>query len=251
LSPQSLNLYSYVANDPVNKTDSLGLDWVANEGGGYSYEETLPDVIGVRPQNSDAYFFNGFGATAISGGFSERRSAGGKTINKIGSQVSPTAPNNVTCSSLAAGQVSSDTLSSWASGVGTAASMTANWLAGTGATNYDFGPNSVQSQQMMDAYGLAQNVSNFLAGGASSGNQNFGLSGLFSTGLNPTAQFVGSYHWRMALSDTNLNITITNTTTKFSAFYHAPGLDPNPPTRTGWSPMGRINQTFHIRVPCP
>jgi hypothetical protein len=237
-------------------------------------------VIGVRPQNSDAYFFNGFGATAISGGFSERRSAGGKTINKTGSQVSPTAPNNVTCSSLAAGQVSSDTLSSWASGVGTAASMTANWLAGTVATNYDFGPNSVQSQQMMDAYGLyttteiiaylcdfgpnsvqsqqmmdayglAQNVSNFLAGGASSGNQNFGLSGLFSTGLNPTAQFVGSYHWRMALSDTNLNITITNTTTKFSAFYHAPGLDPNPPTRTGWSPMGRINQTFHIRVPCP
>lgn len=161
------------------------------------------------------------------------------------------APSNTTCHTLASGQVPSGTLSSWASGVGTAASMTANWAAGTGATNTSFGPGSVQSQQMMGAYGLAGNVSSFLAGGPSSNFQQFGLSGLLASGLNPTAQFVGSYGWSMSLSGGNLNITLTNATTMFSAFYHAPGLNPNPPTRTGWSPMGRVNQTFHIQVPCP
>lgn len=128
--------------------------------------------------------------------------------------------------------------------------MTSDWALGVGPTDTDFGPNSVESQQMMEAYGLAQNVSNFLAGGASSGNENFGLGGLFSSGLNPTAQFVGSYQWSMALGSGNLNITITNSTTAWSGFYHSPFFDPNPPTRTGWSPGGRVNQTFHIQVPC-
>lgn len=80
--------------------------------------------------------------------------------------------------------------------------------------------------------------------------KNFGLGGLVASGLNPTAQFVGSYHWNVSLSDGNLDITITNTTTAWSAFYHAPLFNPNPPTRTGWQPFGRINQTFHIQVPC-
>lgn len=69
--------------------------------------------------------------------------------------------------------------------------MLSDFVTGLGPANRDFGPNSARSQQMMSAYGLAQNVNNFLAGGASSGNQNFGLGGLASSGLNPTAQFVG------------------------------------------------------------
>lgn len=161
------------------------------------------------------------------------------------------APNNATCHSLAAGQTPSGSLSSWASGAGTAASMTADWALGMGPTNTTFGPGSVQSQEMMGAYGLAGNISSFLAGGPSSGEQTFGLSGLWASGLNPTAQFVGSYGWNMSLGGGNLNITLMNSTTAWSAFYHAPGLNPNPATRTGWSPGGRVNQTFQMQVSCP
>jgi len=102
----------------------------------------------------------------------------------------------------------------------------------------------------MGAYGLAGSVRAFLAGGRSSGHQDFGLGGLVSSGINPTTQFVGSYDYSMSLSGGNLNITLTNTTTPWSAFLHAPIFNPNPPTRTGWQPFGRINQTFHITVPC-
>ena len=101
------------------------------------------------------------------------------------------------------------------------------------------------------AGGLGERVATFLAGGNSSGTQDFGIPGYFASGLNPTGQFVGSYQWSMARSGIILDITIKNTTTKWSAFYHIPIFDPNPPTRTGWSPMGRINQTSHIQVPCP
>jgi hypothetical protein len=134
--------------------------------------------------------------------------------------------------------------------------MLDNWLAGTGPSDTSFGPNSPQSQLMTGAYNLSSNVASFLGGGKSSGFQQFGARGFFASGLNPTAQFVGSYGWSMSLSGGNLNITLTNSTTMFSAFYHAPGLNPNPPT-PGQSvfgppktPMGRVNQTFHIQVPC-
>ena len=68
------------------------------------------------------------------------------------------------------------------------------------------------------------NVNSFLNGGPSSGFQNFGLNGLLASGLNPTAQFVGSYGWSMSLSGGNLNITLTNATTMYSAFYHGGNL---------------------------
>jgi hypothetical protein len=133
--------------------------------------------------------------------------------------------------------------------------MLDNWLAGTGPNNYNFSPSSPESQEMMTAYGLSQNVASFLAGGPSSGQQNFGAGAVVSTGLNPTAQFVGSYGWSMSLSGGNLNITLTNPTDAWSFFYHAPGLNPNPPTRfdsvfAPWQPMGRVNETFHLQVPC-
>ena len=105
---------------------------------------------------------------------------------------------------------------------------------------------------MMSAYGLGQNVYEFLKGGASSGTQEFGLKGLIGSGPNPTAQFVGSYQWTMSLNGGYLDITITNSTTAWSAFYHPKFLNPRAPTRSssGWQPMGRVNQTFKITIPC-
>ena len=177
-------------------------------------------------------------------------SSGGSSGSGSGSTSNSSPPKTGTCYSPTAGQSPSGTVGSWFSGTGTAASMTGQWALGVGRTNTDFGPSSVQSQEMMSAYGLSGNVKAFLGGGASSGNQTFGLSGLRSTGLNPTGQFVGSYQWSMPRSDGNLNITLTNSTTAWSAFYHPKFLNPNPPTRNGWRPMGRVNQTFHITVPC-
>ncbi len=163
----------------------------------------------------------------------------------------PPATNNISCTQLAAGQVP-DSSSNWGEGALNTAKMFFAWEYGVGNTSTDFGPNSVPSQQMMSAYGLAANVNSFLNGGPSSGFQNFGPPGLMSTGSNPTAQFVGSYGWSMSLSGGYLNITLTNATTPFSFFGHAPGLNPNPPIRpsTGWHPMGRVNQIFHLSVKC-
>lgn len=136
------------------------------------------------------------------------------------------------------GQTPSQGFLSWYMGVGNAMQMTNEWALGVGPTQTDFGPNSFASKQMTSAYGLSSNVKAFLAGGASSGNQTFGSSGLWATGLNPTGQFVGSYQWSMSRNGGNLNVTVTNSTTAWSGFYHAPFLNPNPPTRNGWRPMG-------------
>jgi hypothetical protein len=104
----------------------------------------------------------------------------------------PSKPTTaLNCHQIAADETPSWSFSSWLTGEQTVESMTFDWAVGIGPTNTDFGPNSVQSQQIISAYGLGQNASNFLAGGASSGIQNFGLGGLVSSGLNPTTQFCG------------------------------------------------------------
>ena len=230
-NPQTWNGYAYALNNPVRYLDRDG----------YSPSEWCPGGIVTDDGCFDA------------GDFRFAQNSG--QSNAMGSQSadigSPNWTSTLSCRSLAAGDTPRGSLGSWASGVGTAAYMTAEWGLGVGPTDIEFGPNSVQSLQMMSAYGLAENINSFLNGGASSGLQPFGLSGLIESGLNPTTQFVGSYQWSAVLSGGKLNITITNSTTRFSAFYHAPGLDPNPPTRTGWSPTGRVNQRFRITVPCP
>jgi 3',5'-cyclic AMP phosphodiesterase CpdA len=245
-NPQSWNRYSYVMNSPLQNLDAFGLSVSCDKQGNCHV-----DVWAPAPTSAYAYFYgiphtpppfcaNDRGWPCTPGRLRKKR---------------PT--RKVNCHQLAAGQVPSNDFSTWWHSYVDASYMFDHWLAGTGPTNYDFGPDSPESREMMSARGLAQNVSNFLAGGASSGHQDFGARGYLSSGLNPTAQFVGSYDWSMSRSDGNLNITLTNPTDAWSFFLHAPGLDPNPPTRfdsvlnPGWHPMGRVNQTFHIQVPCP
>jgi RHS repeat-associated protein len=157
---------------------------------------------------------------------------------------------SVSCRQIAAGKVPSAASGSWWTGVKWASVMLNMWAGGQGPTQITFGPNTVQSRQMMTAYGMAKNVSAFLAGGPSHGFQNFGALGLLSSGINPTAQFVGGYGWNMWFSGGNLNISLSNSTTMFSAFFDSSLFNPNPPTRSGSTPMGRVNQTFNISVPC-
>jgi RHS repeat-associated protein len=268
-NPQSWNGYGYVANNPLAYVDPDGRSFLTEmwntlsayfgHGGGPSadFSVTGYGVGDINTFDASRYslFFGSLGGISRGGGSG---GGGGTTGGGGGSQSSGKGqqtqkfgpPERGTCYSLAAGQTSSEGFLSWYMGVGNALQMTDLWAVGVGPTETDFGPDSVASKEMMSAYGLSSNVKGFLAGGALSGNQTFGLSGLWSTGLNPTGQFVGSYHWNMSRGDGNLNITLTNSTTAWSAFYHPRFLNPNPQTRTGWRPVGRVNQTFHVTVPC-
>jgi hypothetical protein len=231
-NPQSLNRYSYVLNNPLSLFDPLGLT-DCNHG--------EPCSVPTSPTSGDPTS----GPTPTGPGENGPGSSGGG-----GGKPKPPKKKPITCYDLAMGNVPNYTLDQWANGFFNAASMFDLWAQGLGNSSTDFGPDTPESQLMLSAYGLANNVAGFLLGGDSKGFQQFGASGFFSTGLNPTAQFVGSYGWNMSLTNGNLNITLTNSTTRFSFFYHAPIFDPNPPIRSGYSPTGRVDQIFHLVVPC-
>jgi RHS repeat-associated protein len=242
-NPQSFNRYVYAMNRPLSATDPSGLDPAGSDGGGdgqtciANCDQSDPNPTDGSSGNDGSVSGSGSGSTS---------STGRRCFVHCGQR----APIN--CHTLAEGQVPDSSASTWWAGVTHASTMFRNFLAGTGAQNGSYGPGSVQSQQMMSAYNLSANVAQFLAGGKASGFQNFGGRGVLASGLNPTAQFVGSYGWSMSLNNRNLNISISNATTPFSFFYHASIFSPNPPNRpeSGWYPLGRVNQSIYIQVPC-
>ncbi len=79
----------------------------------------------------------------------------------------------------------------------------------------------------------AKPVTNFAA--------HFGLSGLFSAGLNPTQQFVGSYRVDLyPMPNCNKKIVPSNTSSFWSFAYGVmPGWD-----RDTFAPMGKMSQTI-------
>ncbi|HEU5231588.1 MAG TPA: RHS repeat-associated core domain-containing protein [Terriglobales bacterium] len=259
-NPQSLNRYAYVNNNPLRFVDPFGLDSSECHASGDGADQEC-NVVG-----DDGGWAPIFGGGCCGGdggplplrdgpfGGDDGGGSGGPGGQIIQIPLKPLIKPS--CQQLAAGQTAATDFKTWLAAYTNASLMLDQWLSGTGPVNRDFGPNTPESQMMMSAYGLAGHVSEYLAGGRSSGNQDFGLHGLVSSGLNPTTQFVGSHQWSMSQLGGNLNITITNSTTAWSFFYHLPGLNPNPPNRfdsvlnPGWHAMGRVNQTFHIQVPC-
>ena len=109
-----------------------------------------------------------------------------------------------------------------------------HWLIGQKMPNY-FGPKSNQVQDMKDAPGVRMAREAFYEKNkdVSCGNwqslanykANFGLTGLFEAGLNPTRQFIGKYRIDISPNlDGSINISLTNTTS-FTSFAY--GLGPN------------------------
>lgn len=143
-------------------------------------------------------------------------------------------------------------LAGWITGVYSDAFMFNDFISGDGPTDFVFGPESAQSHQMETAYGFQDRLREFLASGyaISGGHQDFGLRGLISSGVNPTGQYVGSYNYTFIRSGNTVSAWVTNSTTAWSFLYHAPGLDSRPPTRQGWRPLGRINQTYRMVLTC-
>ena len=273
-SPQSWNGYAYVGNNPINGVDPTGMywgvfDWLGGflsdvggwfGGGGSCGSDFCVTGTGIADRNvstSDAGFIFGGGGGGGNGGGGGRFTAtayGKGNVPTVSAQPAAKLQPGNSCYSLAAGQTPSGNLISWYEGVSAAQAMTSMWAVGVGPTNTSFGPNSVQAQEMAGSPLVAQNIKSFLQTGQSSGWQNFDLSEVWTTGANPTGQFIGSYGWTASRSGGMLTFTITNQTSVDSAFYHPSqrtgGRIPFKWNRSTFRPGANVNQTIAIRVPC-
>jgi RHS repeat-associated protein len=132
------------------------------------------------------------------------------------------------------------------------ARMFGQWVTGTAPAHQTFGPDTNQTQDMMNAPGVnaardlfyQKNVSrpvdqllpvtNFAA--------RFGLSGYVQAGTNSTQQFVGSYGVEiMPNSNGTITFSVNNTTSMTSFFY---GIWPDSWNPSAGHPMGNYSQTY-------
>ena len=98
---------------------------------------------------------------------------------------------------------------------------------------------------MQRSVGIAQARIDYYKSGKTEDYYSFGLKGLFSAGLGPIEQFVGSYHYDIKVVGNNLQYRLTNTTSFSSAAYHLW------PSKWNWNvgPMGNFDQTFIFTEP--
>jgi uncharacterized protein RhaS with RHS repeats len=131
------------------------------------------------------------------------------------------------------------------------------WLTGTAPPNTVYGPNTNQSQDMMQSPGVANAIDFFNQKNAgkcpsqwqpvTSYRGKFGLKGLWQAGSNSTQQFVGSYSVNIyPNSNGTLDVQIDNTTSMTSFFY---GLYPNSLNPPNGYPMGNTSQEYLGTVP--
>lgn len=134
------------------------------------------------------------------------------------------------------------------------AAMAMNWYYGLGPDSLGFGPGSSPVAEMMNAPGVnaarklydkknknncsddcknAQPVTNVKA--------SFGLSGLFSAGLNPTRQFIGSYRVDIYPAPNCQKWIVITNTSSFKSFAYGLGPDWS---RSSYAPMGNMSQTY-------
>jgi hypothetical protein len=107
---------------------------------------------------------------------------------------------------------------------------------------------------MAQSAGVQDVLNQYYMTGQKTGLQDFGAPGYASTGLNPVAQFVGSFRWSIQPTNRGITLTLKNTTSFRSLL-----LDKGPqwqrfPVVTQWgvfaSPMGNTHQIYQITVTC-
>jgi RHS repeat-associated protein len=252
-SPQSFNLFAYVANNPMNSTDPLGLDPPpsGNNDDFYFWEEgvdqaqwywmfrrdrmaNFTDSIQVAA-NAPSVDYVTVPVDQIWG------PAGDDTLGSGGTR--PRGPQQPRPCSVAPKKLD---LNQYMGAVVSAAQMTLEFLTGSGPDNYSFGPDTVESQMMATSPGVTDAVNDYLTTGNASGGWHFGLMGLRSAGGNPIRQFVGSYTYNVTRSRGGLTVTLSNPTSFTSLTYdRGPSWE-----RSSFGPMGTTHQTYQVFVPC-
>lgn len=235
-NPQLWNRYSYGLNSPLTFSDPSGMEAVEDGPDTRTdmpvFEGDFLDPVELSQQLSFSTLFPVWNPSQVA---------------QLGQELTST----LTCQEIAAGKLPAIGIRSFLLGLAWDDVMFHLWLAGIGNPQVVLGPASIQSQQLLSTPALAAKIKDFLTTGNGTGRVEFTTPrAVLSAGANPTAQFVGSYRYSMKLRSGFLDITLTNTTTKWSGAYHASGLNPREPIREGWTPMGTIMQTYQITVPC-
>jgi RHS repeat-associated protein len=237
-NPTSWNGYIYVWADPINAADPSGRCVIA----GVTYPDgqpPCPDVTGVNVVgygNSTAYgpwngmdgYESGFHAIQETSG-----PGGGASAD----------PNKVRdCAAAPASALQ------YAEAAGVTA-LTAEFFTGLGPSDYLFGPDSPMSQVMAQSAGVQQVLNDYYMLGQTSGLYVFGAQGLAAAGVNPVAQFVGSFTWTITPTGGGILLSLSNTTSFTSLTYDKGPQWERRPKRLP-TPMGNTRQTYDIVAPC-
>jgi hypothetical protein len=123
-----------------------------------------------------------------------------------------------------------------------AATLTSQWASGLGPGNRTFGPDTATSAVMGQSAGVQDALNEYYMTGATHDLYSFGAPGYVNAGLNPVAQFVGSFRWSIS---GNI-LTLTNTASFKSLTY-----DKGPQwQRSSFGPGGNTHQVYQIRINC-
>lgn len=250
-NPQSWNRYAYALNNPLLFVDPSGLDacYKPDTHGDYQPDPSIRTATecnasgGIWVTSNASVTVNGNPPPpipTISGPLAglPAEEAGNNPSSGLGG---PGGPQSPSCTPNPA------SATQYAEAGAEAALLTSEFFSGLGQTNQTFGPNSATSQVMAQSAGVQDVLNSYTMLGQTSGLYTFGVTGLYEAGVNPAAQFVGSFRWSITPASGGINLTLTNTTSFRSLTY-----DVGPQWQRGSfpTPMGNIHQTFNIFIPC-
>jgi|GEM_PF-3467967 len=225
--PQSLNLYSYVLNNPLKFVDPTGMACVWDDGSFDSEDDK---------QTGNAGSCKGAGGTWLDKGATGSLSGGQDWSNKADSYIADAA--NFSSATVNAGSGSASPVLSTLSTL----AYTLGWTRGMGfvAPNISYGPNSLGTQDMRRAGTVKNAIQRYRDAGCPSSGGPLGAghfdawketaSTMASGQINPTQAEVGGYSGSISPNSSgSMTMTINNTTGLASAL----GVSTYAPSLTG------------------
>jgi RHS repeat-associated protein len=132
--------------------------------------------------------------------------------------------------------------------------LTAQFFSGLGPSGQVFQTDSAVSAVMAQSAQVQNVLNEYYMTGKTRDWQDFGAVGYATAGLNPVAQFLGSFGWTITPGNGGIYLQLTNRTSFRSLTADKGPLWPRFPIVTQYgtftSPMGNTNQTINIFVPC-